>query len=280
MKTATKPLATPQLRRFLPTLLLGAALVGLAGPKQALAITYGNPDGNTHPYVGMVIFYDADGARMYRCSGTLISPTVFLTAGHCTQGFPDKPAASARVFFQSEVDTNTSSYFTGTPKSNPGYAESFGGGAIQPISHDVAVVILNEPVFMETYGLLAPEGTLDLLTGPAYKNLTFDVVGYGVQDWTPTVQAQTVRYWATPKRVTEGSALTGDNYVHHSSSNSKVNNGGSCNGDSGGPIFLAGSNVIVGVTSWGIDLNCAGPSIGYRTDIAESLDFLGPILLP
>ena len=59
-----------------------------------------------------------------------------------------------------------------------------------------------------------------------------------------------------------------------------MNNGGSCNGDSGGPIFLAGSNIIVGVTSWGIDPNCAGPSIGYRTDISESLDFLSPFLLP
>jgi len=280
MKTDSKPLAPSHLRRLLLTLLMGAALAGLAAPKQALAITYGTQDGSAHPYVGMVIFYGADGVRMYRCSGTLISPTVFLTAGHCAEGFPDRPAASARIFFQSEVDTNTSSYVTGTPKPNPGYAESFGGGAIQPISHDVAVVILDEPMPMATYGQLAPEGTLDQLTGPAYKNLTFDVVGYGVQDWKPTLQADTVRYWATPKRVTDNSAVTGYNYIHHSANNGNVNNGGSCNGDSGGPIFLAGSNIIVGVTSWGIDPNCAGPSIGYRTDIGESLDFLSPFLLP
>jgi secreted trypsin-like serine protease len=274
MKSDTKPLATSHLRRFLPALFLGAALIGLAAPRQAQAITYGAKDGNAHPYVGMVVFYDAGGVRMYRCTGTLISPTVFLTAGHCAQGFPDRPAASARIYFQSEVDTNTSSYFTGTPIPNPGFEESFGGGVIQPISHDVAVVILDVAVAMETYGELAPEGTLDKLTGPKYKNLTFDVVGYGVQDWTPVIQAETVRYWSTPKRVTEGSALTDYNYIHHSANNGTVNNGGSCNGDSGGPIFLAGTSIIVGVTSWGIDLNCAGPSIGYRTDIAESLDFI------
>jgi secreted trypsin-like serine protease len=138
--------------------------------------------------------------------------------------------------------------------------------------------MLDEPIEMETYGELATEGTLDKMTGPKYKNLTFDVVGYGVQDWKPVLQADTVRYWSTPKRVTENSAVTGYNYIHHSANNGNVNNGGSCHGDSGGPIFLAGSNLIVGVTSWGIDPNCAGPSIGYRTDIAESLDFLGPYL--
>jgi secreted trypsin-like serine protease len=152
-------------------------------------------------------------------------------------------------------------------------------GAIQPISHDVAVVILDVPIVMETYGQLASVGTLDQLTGPAYKNLTFDVVGYGVQDWKPALQADTVRYWSTPKRVTDTSAVTGYNYIHHSANNGAVNTGGSCNGDSGGPIFLAGTSIVVGVTSWGIDPNCAGPSIGYRTDIAESLEFLNLFLL-
>jgi len=142
----------------------------------------------------------------------------------------------------------------------------------------VAVVILDIPIALATYGQLAPQGTLDQLTGPKYNNLTFDVVGYGVQDWTPTIRAETVRYWATPKRLTDISATIGDNYVKHSANNGQVNNGGSCNGDSGGPIFLAGTSIIVAVTSWGIDPNCAGPGFGYRTDIAESLDFLGPFL--
>jgi len=87
------------------------------------------------------------------------------------------------------------------------------------------------------------------MTGPKYKNLTFDVVGYGVQDWIPVVKAELVRYWATPKRVTDNSAVAGYNYIHHSANNGTVNNGGSCNGDSGGPIFLAGTSIIVGVTS-------------------------------
>jgi secreted trypsin-like serine protease len=277
MKTHPTPLANSYVGGLHLKLLLGAILIGLAAPRPALAITYGTKDGNAHPYVGMVVFYDADGVRMYRCSGTVISPTVFLTAGHCAEGFPDRPAASARIYFDAEVNTDASSFVTGTPVPNPGFAESFGGGAIQPISHDVAVVILDVPM-AGPYGQLAPLGKLDQLTGPKYNNLTFDVVGYGVQDWTPAIRAETIRYSATPKRVSYNSALTGYNYIHHSSSAGAVNTGGTCNGDSGGPIFLGGTSIIVGVTSWGIDPNCAGPSIGYRTDIAESLDFLDPFL--
>ncbi|HLM78402.1 MAG TPA: trypsin-like serine protease, partial [Rubrobacteraceae bacterium] len=54
------------------------ALTILAASGVAGAIINGQPDGSRHPYVGMV--YN-DGAL---CSGTLISPTAFLTAGHCT----------------------------------------------------------------------------------------------------------------------------------------------------------------------------------------------------
>jgi secreted trypsin-like serine protease len=81
-------------------------------------------------------------------------------------------------------------------------------------------------------------------------------------------------------RLTENSATVGYNYIKHSANNGNANTGGSCNGDSGGPIFLADTSIIVGVTSWGIDPNCAGPGFGYRTDIAESMDYLIPFLLP
>ena len=57
-ETNPKPLAIHCLRRLLLALLLGAALVGPAGLRQAQAITHGTRDGNAHPYVGMVVFYD------------------------------------------------------------------------------------------------------------------------------------------------------------------------------------------------------------------------------
>jgi hypothetical protein len=90
-------------------------------------------------------------------------------------------------------------------------------------------------------------GKLDALTGPANKNLTLNVVGYGVQDTQPQFQAALLRYAANPKRVTEKSAHNGGIYIQLSNNAGKVNTGGECFGDSGGPIFLARSNIIVGI---------------------------------
>ncbi len=35
-----------------------------------------------YPYVGLVVFYDSAGEFIWRCSGSLIDPRTFLTAGH------------------------------------------------------------------------------------------------------------------------------------------------------------------------------------------------------
>ena len=69
-----------------------ALLMALALP--ASAITNGGPDGDDHPYVGLMVADDVDGNPLWRCSGTLISPTLYLTAGHCTEA----PAASATIW--------------------------------------------------------------------------------------------------------------------------------------------------------------------------------------
>ena len=269
-------------RNFL-AILLAAAFTGSMIP-QSEAVINGFEDGDGHPHVGLVVFFDAEGTPLWRCSGTLISPTVFLTAGHCGTG----PAVRARVYFDSEVIRSDDNYpfhngFEGTVIQNPDFTDNFGtGGGLHnpPVLHDVAGVILDEPVYLPVYGALPTQGLLDQMTGPANKNLVFDVVGYGVQDIRPEVQADLVRYAATSKRITEKNAVTGDIYLKLSADPGKGNgSGGTCFGDSGGPTFLKGSNVIVAVTSWGVDGNCAGPGYAYRVDIAESLNFINLFLL-
>src|SRR4051812_38773685 len=54
-----------------------------------------------HPFVGLAVFYDAAGQFIWRCSGSLISPTKFVTAGHCAD--TAEGAASARVYFQQDA---------------------------------------------------------------------------------------------------------------------------------------------------------------------------------
>jgi hypothetical protein len=73
-----------------------AILMIAVGP--VAAITNGQPDGNNHPYVGLLVFDVAPGQPAWRCSGSLIAPTVVLTAGHCTDG-----AVAARVWFYEDV---------------------------------------------------------------------------------------------------------------------------------------------------------------------------------
>ena len=79
------------------------------------AITYGVPDGQGHPEVGALLAQQAfsDGT-WEECSGTLISPTVFLTAEHCDEG-----VSRVAVTFDSSYDAATGTTYWGTWHGDP-----------------------------------------------------------------------------------------------------------------------------------------------------------------
>ncbi len=79
---------------LLLTLMLVVITFGIAS-----AVTDGELDGERHPYVGLMVAQDEYGNPLWRCSGTLISPTIFLTAGHCTED----PAEHVEIWFDSDV---------------------------------------------------------------------------------------------------------------------------------------------------------------------------------
>jgi hypothetical protein len=249
--------------------LLTALVLALVSVLPASAITYGTPDGNGHPYVGLVVFYDSSGAPLWRCSGALISPTVLLTAGHCTAG-----TASAQVWFDPTMPAGYpfTGGVTGTPYAHPGFDDF----ATFPNTSDVGVVVLDSPVNLSTYGVLADVGTLDGLARKRGKQETrFTVVGYGLQQVKPTFQGDRERYTGTVKLINLGSALNDGYNVQYTNNPGKGNGvGGSCFGDSGGPVFLEGTNIIVGVNSFVLNANCKGTSFAYRTDIATSDAFI------
>jgi V8-like Glu-specific endopeptidase len=254
---------------LLLTLMLVLSTFGMAS-----AVTDGELDGEGHPYVGLMVAQDANGNPLWRCSGTLLSPTLFLTAGHCTES----PAAHVEIWFASDVESGipANGYpfdgeVGGTPYTHPQYnPNAF-------YLYDLGVVVLDKPVKKSQYGALPKLDILDkLATQRGTQDVTFTAVGYGLQESFPDAASwqennQRVRMVAYPKLDQINTGFTGDFSLLLSNN---ANTGGTCFGDSGGPNFIGNSNVVGGVTSFGINGNCAGTGGVYRVDRADDLNWL------
>jgi hypothetical protein len=256
------------LRKILVLLAAVAAFAASAGP--ASAVLYGEPDGNDHPYVGVVRFFDADGNYSHRCTGTLISPTVLLTAGHCTFGM-----ASAEVWFTemapSTAEVLSGDYthgITGTPYTNPDYDDF----ATFPNTSDVGIVVLDKAVRLSTYGSLPTAGLADTL----YKHELFTIVGYGVQDVQPVEVQDVRRIRATVMLISLQSGYSQGFNLQLSSNQGKPHQGGLCFGDSGGPVLYG--TTILAVNSFVLNGNCAGSGFSYRIDQPEILAWINTFL--
>ena len=251
----------------------------MIGSVQASAVTDGTLDGNGHPYVGLMVAKDASGTPLWRCSGTLMSKTIFLTAGHCTEA----PAATAEIWFASDVqahasqsDPNWNGYpfkgeVSGTVRTHPDYdPNAF-------FVRDMGVVILSKAVKSSTYGKLPTLNYFDRFDSQrGQQDVTFTSVGYGLQASFPDAaswkdQAVKVRMVATPKLNQVNTGFVGDFSLLLSNN---ANTGGTCFGDSGGPNFIGSSSVVGGVTSFGINGNCAGTGGVFRIDRSWALDWL------
>jgi hypothetical protein len=266
-----------------------AAIAGTAAP--APAITGNYVEDFEHPFVGLVVFYDEEGEFSHRCSGSLISPSVFLTAGHCTDG-----ATTARVYFhqhagaaydpETELDPVTGypeTCIAGDPlcyTSDELYNYGFDDFAGFPETRDAGLVILDEPVptsVIGEYGQLAEAGFLDEIasTGPGRHEVVFTASGYGLSKSNPVmVESYRERLMATARLTNLRNALTsGFNLQTNGNGNA---HGGTCSGDSGGPVFYGdtASNTIVAVTSFGLNAWCRGVDFAYRTDQADVIAWI------
>jgi hypothetical protein len=252
------------------TLLLVFGIVGAVA-----AITYGELDGEGHPYVGLMVAQDEDGTPMWRCSGTLLSPTVFLTAGHCTEA----PAAHVEIWFDSDVQSGrpANGYpFTGDASGTPFTHPLYNPNAF--FLADVGVVVLDAPVYLDEYAELPQLNQLDALAKRRGKqDVTFTAVGYGLQRINPVfVESQLIRMVATPRLIQINvPGFTGDFSLLLSNN---ASTGGTCFGDSGGPNFIGSSNVVGGVTSFAINGNCRGTGGVFRMDRAAPLDWVAEFL--
>lgn len=273
---------------------LVAMVFGVAAP--AAAITGDYVEDNEHPFVGLVAFYDESGEFTHRCSGSLLTPTIFLTAGHCTD--EDTGATTARVYFQQDAGANYDPETELDPVS--GYPEYCAEGTLGelcatsdelydygfedfagfPNTRDAGIVVLDQPIELEEYGALAVAGSLDrLATQRGRQDVTFTASGYGLTYSSPVeIVSFRERLMAQSKLTNLNSALTGG-FNLQTTGNGK-GRGGTCSGDSGGPVFYGGydSNTIVAVTSFGLNSYCRGTDFAYRTDTAEVLAWIESVV--
>ncbi|HET7734482.1 MAG TPA: trypsin-like serine protease [Nocardioidaceae bacterium] len=276
---------------------LAVAALLLCSFPPAAAITYGEPDGETHPYVGMLIGYDSADPGWFSCTGTLLSSSVVLTAGHCTAGvgddmwvtFQERPSregwpVAADYPDQASLDAARRSYLDAHPDFTSGSAyphPTYANFSEFPLTYDVGVVLLDAAVPVDSFGELAPLGTVEaLVAGAATPNdAIVETVGYGIQAVQPHPLNEDWRYRSTSRIVELKSDVARAFNLHTLNNPSPIGGrGGSCRGDSGGPVLVPGTNLVVAVVSWGPSGTCHGADYSWRVDTAVSQDFVLPFV--
>ncbi len=280
-------------RKTLALAAVAAATVAATVASPASAITDGVPDGNGHPNVGMIVFYapDATGTvYRYRCSATLISTHVLLTAAHCTDGTVGDtivsfettiakeqpsglPVADPKYGYDGDqTDSSGRTWVAGTAHTAPDYSD------FTDIKNwnDYGVVVLDADVTGIAPAPLAPVGYLDTFKQPKLNKTIFTTVGYGTEVRKPEAGPQRPTPMSYPiiRRVAQepGQKLTSQILQVNGNGNDNRGTGGTCFGDSGGPTFKG--EYLVAVTSYGYTSNCRYLDGLQRVDIPQAYDFL------
>jgi secreted trypsin-like serine protease len=248
-----------------------AALLVLMTSQNAAAITYGQPDGNLHPNVGAMIRLRSDGVFRILCSGSLISPTVFLTASHCTTFLERQGISDVWVTFDSKF-TQKSKLLHGTMHSNPLFNQS------QDDTGDIAVIVLDKAVTNLTPVRLPAAGLLDRMKANGTLNRAlFTSVGYGIQE-PETGPGGITHDFPMERWYAAGEFNALNKSWLRISQVQATGDGGTCSGDSGGPQFLGAgateTKTQVSITITG-DLECFATNVTYRLDTPQARAFLG-----
>ena len=280
-----------RLTQVLVALAMTLGVAGL-GVSPATASTGGTPDGERHPNLGMIAFDNAEGR--FRCSATLVTPRVLLTAAHCTEGTLGKtavtfksvvaekapsplPVAADPAAGYTQAELEAAGYLSGKAYTHPEYS----GFTDLDNWNEVGVIVLDRPAPANIApATIAPLNYLNAYAPPRLSKTIFTAVGYGTEVRKPESGPQKPQPMNYPliRRYVEmpGQKLTPQILQTNGNEHDNRGTGGTCFGDSGGPVFLNG--VLVAVTSYGYTANCRYLGGYQRVDIAVVQDWLKPFL--
>jgi hypothetical protein len=265
----------------LPLLTLFLSACGDHTPTRSIApngpsrIVNGVPTGSAYPSVGALLFDwwrplgVVNGDDQW-CTGTLISPTVFVTAAHCVVG-PDTPAGTQfYVSFAPDLLAKNIKIIAAT-----GYAFDPQYGHDRANLHDLAVIILPASATKGMTPMQLPRaGELDELAakGALSKSL-FVNVGYG----SSASRTGPPSFSWDGKRNTSKSEFMAlqPTWLGLLMNTSATGEGGDCYGDSGGPKFLDGNATKIYATVTTGDYPCRSTTWDWRLDTPEARAFLG-----
>jgi hypothetical protein len=302
------------MRKLALSLMMSLLLV-FAVATPGSAITYGEPDAGEHPYVGFMIYFVPTEPGWFSCSGTLLDANTFLTAGHCAYGIgtegesvedaqgevvttggtdvwvtfeetdvllgwparADYPTEEALYAARSAWLDANSAYTSGVAHPHPEY-DDFAGF---PVTFDVGIVELDEGAPITSFGELAPLRTVEALLEAADNpnDALVENVGYGIQSVQPKPMDIAARYKSMSRIVQNKAHRAAAGNLHTLNNPSPIGGrGGTCFGDSGGPVMVSDTNQVIAVVSFGDSLTCHGADYSWRVDTVDSYNFVNSFL--
>lgn len=264
--------------RFAAILVVVLAAV-LGGASPAGAVVGGQLDGEDHPYSAVVLV-----PGEFLCSGTLIAPTVVLTAGHCTYEFSELGVGEVLVSFDPSPEVTSewqpvdrSDWYTSsTWYTHPDFVFEDAPGTT-----DVGVLILDRPADV-TPAQLPSVGLLDrVLPANGATKQEFEIVGYGISGFVKRQPVFDFVRRQSSERVWTGAPFdpVTDQFLFLNLIPSPQH-GGTCPGDSGSGVFLGATDTLVAVHVGGFSVGRSGlcgrglPGREVRLDTPNVLDWL------
>ena len=258
------------------------AIIGSVAP--AGAVTGGQPDGDAHPQVGLILAPAPEGGS-YICSGSLIAPDVVLTAGHCTFLFSALGIKEISVSFDSVITADSTFYESRKWYTHPDYVDDD-----WPFTVDVGVIILRDNLDLPLAYLPEPYLLNSVIPEDGASDQQFVDVGYG-QTGVETGGGPPQANFPLERRQSTQTYHPGGNeqlgVIHGLTdlmlmlkANPSSRHGSGCGGDSGGPIFLGDTATVVAIHTGGyrlgFDAQLCGrlSSLNHRIDTPIVLDWL------